>query len=189
MSLWEKLKKQVQLWQRKTVDEQTVIVTIRQNDQHYWDLKDVHYCIESYQSCQEITTACNLILSTWAPPNLPWKQSGNEYGTAPSPEKDLGFSFDPAEISCKDCITWMQDKLKRCVKCKAVSVYKYCRSCSIKWLEENKEQLPSNVKIAWDKKDLQKYPLCPNCWKTLILKFVIDGQNYYRCSGCGREDQ
>lgn len=33
------------------------------------------------------------------------------------------------------------------------------------------------------------YPLCPNCWKTLILKFVIDGQNYYRCSGCGREDQ
>lgn len=75
MSLWEKLKNQVQLWQKKAIDEQAVIVTARQHDQHYWD-----------------------------------------------------------------------------------------------------------------KKDVQKYPLCPNCWKTLILKFVIDGQNYYRCNSCGRED-
>lgn len=147
MSLWQKLKRQAFFWQ-KAAEEQTVIVTVSQNDQHYWDMKDVHFCIESYQSCQEVTTACNLILSTWAPPNLPWKQSGNEYGTAPSPEKDLGFSFNPTEVTCNMCIRWMQIKLKKCVKCINISVYDYCRSCAIHWLEENKEWLPSNVKIA-----------------------------------------
>jgi hypothetical protein len=105
-------------------------------DSNYWDRKHIHYCVESYQSCSDITTACNIQLSTWAGPNLPWKQSGNQYGTVPDMEKDLGYSFNPPQVSCPECIAWMKEKLGKCNDCGIVAVYSYCRDCSTKRLIE-----------------------------------------------------
>ena len=111
-------------------------------DNNYWDRIDVHFCIDAYQSCQDVETACGKRLSTWAAPDLPWKQSGNEYGTSPSPEKDLGYSFSCDAITCKECIVWMESNLHHCKKCSILCVYTYCPTCAEEIvIEDNKDEL------------------------------------------------
>lgn len=103
-----------------------------------WDRKHVHYCIEAYQSSQDVGIACGIRLSTWAARDLPWKQSGNRYGTAPHPEKDLGYSFELAPVSCPECMEWMDKQLKKCADCgkmltaRLLAERKYCPDCMIK---------------------------------------------------------
>jgi hypothetical protein len=103
-----------------------------------WDRKHVHYCIEAYQSSQDVGIACGIRLSTWAARDLPWKQSGNRYGTAPHPEKDLGYSFELAPVSCPKCMEWMDKQLKKCADCgkmltaRLLAERKYCPDCMIK---------------------------------------------------------
>jgi hypothetical protein len=99
-----------------------------------WDRKDVHFCVESYQACQEVGIACGIKLSTWVAPGLPWKKSGNQYGTVPDNEKDLGYSFRPEPVSCLKCIVWMEEHLNRCQECGALAVYSSCVKCAEEWM-------------------------------------------------------
>lgn len=104
---------------------------------NYWDFKYVHYAIEGYQSAQELKMACNICLSTWTSPNLPWKQSGNQYGTEPSPEKDLGYSFSTKQVSCPDCLKWMERELCFCPNCKEELAHNdWCGKCADHWANE-----------------------------------------------------
>ena len=104
------------------------------NDDYYWDRIYIHYCTESWQSCQDVAVACGKRLSTWAAPDLPWKQSGNKYGTEPSSEKDLGYSFACEPVTCAECITWMEKNLNHCKVCSILCKYYYCPVCSEKEL-------------------------------------------------------
>src|ERR1017187_372404 len=99
-------------------------------DKDDWDRVYVHFCIDAYQSCQSITVACGIQLSTWAAADLPWKQSGNEYGTAPSAERDLGYSFRCNPVTCPECITYMEKTCNHCKICDILCVYDYCEGCA-----------------------------------------------------------
>lgn len=131
------------------------------NNHNYWDRKFVHFCTESYQSCQDVSCACGIKLSTWTSPDLPWKQSGNKYGTIPHPEKDLGYSFTTAPVNCPECVKWMEEHLNRCKQCNAIAQYTYCEKCAEELLdrEEKKAECPGikkwlkDLEEEWAKED------------------------------------
>lgn len=99
-----------------------------------WDGKYIHFCTESYQSCQDVAVACGIRLSTWAASGR--KLTGNKYGTQASPERDLGYSFTTAPITCPECISWMEKNLNRCKSCDAIAQYNYCNKCAEIWMEK-----------------------------------------------------
>ncbi|HLG26570.1 MAG TPA: hypothetical protein VI423_02180 [Paenisporosarcina sp.] len=94
----------------------------------YWDGIDVHFCVQVEQSSQDAGMACNKILSTRPNPNL--KQEN--YDVLSGPERRLGYGFDPALVTCHDCIIWMNNNLNRCKSCQGLARWNYCRACAEK---------------------------------------------------------
>lgn len=93
---------------------------------NYWDGHDIHFAFAPGQSASEASTCCGQTLSTWAGPHAQ-KDKGWSY--------TVGYSFTPEEITCKDCIEWMDKNLNKC-KCGKIACYDLCVACAAEWFED-----------------------------------------------------